>query len=70
MLDQRLLRENPELISGQLARRGITIDLTGPQLIAQQERDKDDANAGGCGAIASTCRASAAWWCGNTTATR
>lgn len=39
MLDQRLLRENPELISSQLGRRGLTIDLTAPQLIAQQERD-------------------------------
>ncbi|MEI6830859.1 MAG: serine--tRNA ligase [Synechococcaceae cyanobacterium ELA445] len=46
MLDQRLLRENPELISGQLARRGITIDLTGPQLIAQQERDLQERRSG------------------------
>ena len=46
MLDQRLLRENPELISSQLARRGITIDLTGPQLIAQQERDLQELRSG------------------------
>jgi len=39
VLDQRLLRDNPDLISQQLARRGISIDLTGPQLVAQQERD-------------------------------
>ena len=39
MLDQRLLRDNPELISQQLARRGMAVDLTGMQLIAQQERD-------------------------------
>jgi seryl-tRNA synthetase len=46
VLDQRLLRENPELISSQLARRGITIDLTGPQLIAQQERDLQELRSG------------------------
>jgi seryl-tRNA synthetase len=39
VLDQRLLRDNPELISQQLARRGLDVDLTGLQLIAQQERD-------------------------------
>ncbi len=39
MLDQRLLRDDPALISGQLARRGIEIDLTGLQTIAIQERD-------------------------------
>ena len=39
MLDQRLLRTNPELIVSQLARRGMEVDLTGLQLIAQQERD-------------------------------
>ena len=39
MLDQRLLRENPELISQQLARRGIEVDLASLQAIALQERD-------------------------------
>ena len=39
MLDQRLLRDDPALISGQLARRGIEIDLTGLQSIAIQERN-------------------------------
>ncbi|MFO7628084.1 MAG: serine--tRNA ligase [Prochlorococcaceae cyanobacterium] len=39
MLDQRLLRENPDLISQQLARRGLAVDLTGLQLIARQQRD-------------------------------
>ena len=39
MLDQRLLRENPELISQSLARRGIEVDLASLQSIALQERD-------------------------------
>ena len=39
MLDQRLLRDNPELIAAQLARRGLKVDLTAVQLIARQERD-------------------------------
>ncbi|MCP9886737.1 serine--tRNA ligase [Cyanobium sp. ATX 6A2] len=39
MLDQRLLRQHPEQIVVQLARRGIEVDLTGLQLIARQERD-------------------------------
>ncbi|EAQ74275.1 MULTISPECIES: serine--tRNA ligase [unclassified Synechococcus] len=39
MLDQRLLRDNPELIVEQLGRRGMTLDLTALQLIARQERD-------------------------------
>jgi len=38
VLDQRLLRDNPALISQQLARRGLNVDLTGLQLIAQDER--------------------------------
>ena len=42
MLDQRLLRDNPELITEQLARRGLTLDLTGPQLIARQARDLEE----------------------------
>jgi seryl-tRNA synthetase len=39
VLDQRLLRENPELISQSLARRGIEVDLASLQSIALQERD-------------------------------
>ena len=42
MLDQRLLRENPELIAQQLGRRGMVLDLTKLQLIAKQERDLQD----------------------------
>ncbi len=42
MLDQRLLRDNPEQIASQLARRGLTIDLTGLQAIARLERDLED----------------------------
>ena len=39
MLDQRLLRDNPELITSQLARRGLHLDLSPLQAIALQERD-------------------------------
>ena len=42
MLDQRLLRENPELIRQQLGRRGLELDLTGLQQIALQERDLEE----------------------------
>ena len=42
MLDQRLLRDNPELICEQLGRRGMTLDLTGLQLMARQERDLEE----------------------------
>jgi seryl-tRNA synthetase len=42
VLDQRLLRDNPELIASQLARRGLRIDLAGLQLIAQQERNLEE----------------------------
>ena len=42
MLDQRLLRDNPELITKQLGRRGMTLDLTGLQLMARQERDLEE----------------------------
>ncbi|MFM8524273.1 MAG: serine--tRNA ligase [Cyanobacteriota bacterium] len=42
MLDQRLLRDNPEQITSQLARRGMELDLTGLQLIARQERDLEE----------------------------
>ncbi|MFM7268580.1 MAG: serine--tRNA ligase [Cyanobium sp.] len=39
MLDQRLLRDDPELIRRQLARRGLRLDLAPLQAIALQERD-------------------------------
>ncbi len=42
MLDQRLLRDDPDHIANQLARRGLTIDLTGLQAIARLERDLED----------------------------
>jgi seryl-tRNA synthetase len=42
VLDQRLLRDNPEHMASQLARRGLTIDLAGLQLIAQQERNLEE----------------------------
>ena len=39
VLDQRLLRDNPELITSQLSRRGLRIDLSAAQAIAREERD-------------------------------
>ena len=39
MLDQRLLRDDPAFISGQLARRGIDLDLSELQRTAKEERD-------------------------------
>jgi len=39
VLDQRLLRNAPELITSQLSRRGLRIDLAAAQAIARQERD-------------------------------
>jgi seryl-tRNA synthetase len=42
VLDQRLLRDNPERITAQLGRRGMELDLTGLQLIARQERDLEE----------------------------
>ncbi|MEB3334345.1 MAG: aminoacyl--tRNA ligase-related protein, partial [Cyanobacteriota bacterium] len=39
MLDQRLLREHPEVIAERLSRRGMEVDLLGLQAIALQERD-------------------------------
>ena len=46
MLDQRLVRDNPELISRELGRRGMDVDLTGLQLIAQQQRDLEERRSG------------------------
>ena len=42
MLDQRLLRDTPELITQQLGRRGMTLDLGPLQQIARQERDLEE----------------------------
>lgn len=42
MLDQRLVRDNPDLIANELSRRGMTLDLTGLQLIAQQQRNLEE----------------------------
>jgi seryl-tRNA synthetase len=38
VIDQRFVRDNPEVIAQQLKRRGKSIDLTGLQLIARQQR--------------------------------
>jgi seryl-tRNA synthetase len=42
VLDQRLLRDDPELIARQLARRGLSVDLSDLQRIALQERDLEE----------------------------
>ena len=42
MLDQRLVRDNPEAITNALGRRGKAVDLTRLQLIAQQQRDLEE----------------------------
>jgi seryl-tRNA synthetase len=42
VLDQRLLRDNPELISQQLGRRGLVLDLSELQAIARRERDLEE----------------------------
>jgi len=42
VLDQRLLRDDPDLIRRQLARRGLELDLAGLQQIALQERDLEE----------------------------
>ena len=42
MLDQRLVRDNPEMIAQGLGRRGMRVDLNGLQLIAQQQRDIEE----------------------------
>ncbi|MFM7311792.1 MAG: serine--tRNA ligase [Cyanobium sp.] len=42
MLDQRLLRDDPELITRQLSRRGLKVDLAGPQSMAREERDLEE----------------------------
>ena len=42
MIDQRLVRDNPEVIAQQLKRRGKSIDLTSLQLIARQQRGLEE----------------------------
>ena len=42
MLDQRLVRQHPEELSAQLARRGMVVDLTSLQQLAVQERDLEE----------------------------
>ncbi len=42
MLDQRQVRDNPDLISGELQRRGLNVDLKPLQLIAQQQRNLEE----------------------------
>ncbi len=46
MLDQRLLRTDPELIAGPLTRRGLQVDLAGLQRMARQERDLQERRSG------------------------
>jgi len=42
VLDQRLVRDNPDAIAQELSRRGKAIDLTKLQLIAQQQRNLEE----------------------------
>ena len=42
MLDQRLVRDNPDVIARELGRRGMKVDLAGLQLIAQQQRNLEE----------------------------
>jgi len=46
VLDQRLVRDNPEVIASQLGRRGKAVDLTKLQLIAQQQRNLEEQRSG------------------------
>ena len=46
MLDQRLVRDTPEVIASQLGRRGKAVDLTKLQLIAQQQRNLEEHRSG------------------------
>jgi seryl-tRNA synthetase len=46
VLDQRLLRDNPERIREQLGRRGMQLDLTGLQLVARQQRELEEQRSG------------------------
>jgi len=42
VLDQRLVRDNPELMARELGRRGLDVNLSGLQLIAKQQRDLEE----------------------------
>ncbi len=42
MLDQRLVRENPDLIARELERRGISLDLKNLQLSSQKQRNLEE----------------------------
>ena len=42
VLDQRLVRENPNLIASELGRRGINVDLSSLQQIAKKQRDIEE----------------------------
>ena len=46
MLDQRLVRENPDVIATELGRRGKAVDLTRLQVIAQQQRKLEEERSG------------------------
>lgn len=46
VLDQRLLRDDPELIRRQLGRRGLQPDLTDLQALALEERDLEERRSG------------------------
>ena len=46
MLDQRLVRDNPDDIARELGRRGKAVDLTRLQLIAQQQRKLEEQRSG------------------------
>ena len=46
MLDQRLVRDNPDEIARELGRRGKAVDLTRLQLIAQQQRKLEEQRSG------------------------
>ena len=46
MLDQRLVRENPEDIASALGRRGKAVDLTRLQVIAKKQRKLEEERSG------------------------
>ena len=46
MLDQRLVRDNPDQIASELGRRGKAVDLTRLQVIAQQQRKLEEERSG------------------------
>ncbi len=46
MLDQRLVRDNPNQVALELNRRGTKVDLTSLQLIAHQQRDLEEERTG------------------------